>query len=99
MRRTTRGKLRFDDTKYHPFWRECLENHEGTIKQIALEAGYPSYRSLWQVLTKDLSNLRVAEIIKIARTVDNLPAERFYFLLHKHFYGLPDARPIRGYDW
>ena len=80
-------------------WNDILgQRPEGVrMQHVAENAGMP-YRTLYNVLTKDLCNLKVCEAIKIARAA-GVDADTFYYYLHKHGYGDISARPPRGISW
>lgn len=82
---------------YQQFWRDILADYDGQLCHLAGDIGMP-YRSLHILFCKKLENVRLAEIIKVARAAGTDP-DRCYYLMHKYFYALEAAKPIRGYDW
>ena len=69
---------------YHPFWTDLLQHYEGSIVDLAEQAGY-SYRVFNKLLKKELSLVRVTECYRIAKAAD-CDLDLFYGLLHRYFY-------------
>lgn len=89
----------FQTDKATPFWKDCFKyaNPELFMEEVAERCGW-GYRPLWNKLTKHPKNLTVAEAIKIARAAE-IPADMFYYYLHKHYYGLSESKPVDGIAW